>query len=406
MKTYQMMHFPLEGAGTGIYVDSLAKSLTQGGHQVRVLCSDHYVPSKPYPVEAVLFSNGENERFDLDFDFPVFASHPLSKGNKFGQLNKTQRQAYFQAFRAKIEAGLTEFVPDIVHVHHGWVIASILAEFDIPYVLTLHGTEYQAFKNYKDYQEAVLRGIHGAEVIVALTEDERTQAIDAYGLDPQRTTVIKSGTDTDMFKPLEVDRKSLLRGYSIEAVDRPVVFFGGRLTAQKGVDTLLRAASIYSKTDKKPITLIAGDGDLRQQLEELTRQLELDSVYFLGAQSHEQMVKLFNISDVAAMPSIFEAFGLVAVEALACGTPVIAGDTGGFTQIVNNEVGYLLKPDDYKTLAEKVIDFIRDGFKEKVRDKATAYIRQNFSWDKTVENIEKLYEQVLGHHRKESDNGS
>ena len=98
-----MMHFPLEGAGTGIYVDSLARSLVKKGHQVKVLSSGHRLPDKSYPVEAVLFNNGENKEFDLDFDFPVFASHPLSKGQKFGELSKTQRQAYFQAFRAKIE---------------------------------------------------------------------------------------------------------------------------------------------------------------------------------------------------------------------------------------------------------------------------------------------------------------
>jgi glycosyltransferase involved in cell wall biosynthesis len=406
MKIYQMMHFPLEGAGTGIYVDSLARSLVKKGHQVKVLCSGHCLPDKPYPVDAVLFSNGENKKFDLDFDFPVFASHPLSRGVKFGKLSETQRQAYFQAFRAKIEAGLSELVPDIVHVHHGWVIASLLAEFDVPYVITLHGTEFYAFKNYKDYQEDVLRGIHGAEIVVALTEDERNRAIDTYGLDPERITFITSGTDVDMFKPLEVDKESLLRSYSIEAVDRPVVFFGGRLTDQKGVDTLLRAASIYSKTDERPITLIAGDGNIRDDLEQLAEELKLDSVYFLGAQSHEQMVKLFNIAHVAAMPSISEAFGLVALEALACGTPVIAGDVGGFARNVNKKIGYLLKPGDYKTLAEKVMAFVREGFKEKIRDKAAAYIRQNFSWDKTVENIDKLYEQVLGHHSKESDSGS
>jgi hypothetical protein len=136
MKIYQMMHFPLAGAGTGIYVDTLAKSLAQKDRQVRVLCSGHCPPSKPYPVEAVLFSNGENKKFDLDFDIPVFASHPLSKGKKFGDLSKTQRQAYIQAFRSKIEDGLSQFGPDIVHVHHGWIIASILAEFDVPYVIT------------------------------------------------------------------------------------------------------------------------------------------------------------------------------------------------------------------------------------------------------------------------------
>jgi glycosyltransferase involved in cell wall biosynthesis len=424
MKIYQMMHFPLAGAGTGIYVDTLAKSLLQKDRQVKVLCSDHHQPDKPYPVEAVLFSNGDNKKFDLDFDIPVFASHSLSRGKKFGRLSETQRQAYIQAFRSRIEArlsellsetqrqayvqafrsrieaGLSEFRPDIVHVHHGWVIASILEEFDVPYVITLHGTEYHAFKDYKDYQEDVLRGLHGAEMVVALTEDEKNRAIEAYGLDPQKITIITSGTDTAVFKPLDIDRERLLRSYSIEAGDRPIVFFGGRLTDQKGVDTLLRAASTYSKIDGKPITLIAGDGNVRDDLEKLAGELKLDSVYFLGAQSHEQMVKLFNVADVAAMPSIFEAFGLVSLEALACGTPVIAGNVGGFSKIVNNEIGYLMKPGDYDTLAEKITTFIKDGFKEKVRDKAAAYIRQNFSWDKTVANIEKLYEQVLGHNSK------
>lgn len=391
-----MLHFPLEGAGTGIYVDALSKSLIKKGHQVRVLCSAHEVPAKPYPVEAVLFNNGENDTFDLDFDFPVFASHPCSKGKRFGELSRSQREAYVHAFRTKIEGGISQFGPDIVHVHHGWVIASILAEFDIPYVITLHGTEYQAFQNYKDYKQNTLRGLGGAQIVMALTEQERAQAIDAYGLDPQKSVVLTSGTDTDKFKPLEIDKEGLLKSYSIEDTSRPVVFLGGRLTAQKGVDTLLQAAAIYSKTDEKPMTLIAGDGDLRNDLEKLATELKLDSVYFLGAQSHEQMVKLFNIADVVAMPSVFEAFGLVALEALACGVPVIAGDVGGFSQIVNNEVGYLMKPGDYETLAEKVTTFIRDGFKEKVKDKAAAYIRKNFSWESTVANIKKIYEQVLG----------
>jgi glycosyltransferase involved in cell wall biosynthesis len=157
MKTYQMMHFPLEGAGTGIYVDALSKSLIKKGHQVRVLCSAHEVPEKPYPVESVLFSDGENQKWDLEFDFPVLASHPCSKGKRFGDLTATERENYVRAFRTKIENGISQFCPDILHVHHGWVIASILAEFDIPYVVTLHGTEYQAFQNYKDYRQSTLR---------------------------------------------------------------------------------------------------------------------------------------------------------------------------------------------------------------------------------------------------------
>jgi glycosyltransferase involved in cell wall biosynthesis len=400
MKIYQMMHFPLKGAGTGIYVDALAGSLIKRSHEVRVLCCDHHVPNKQYHAEAILFNNGENKKYDLDFDFPVFASHPMSKGKKFGDLNQDQKEAYIQAFRRKIGQEISGFKPDIIHAHHGWVIASVLAELDIPYVITLHGTEYYAFKKYKRYQELTLCGIRGAQIIMALTEREREQAIDAYGIDPQKIIIVKSGTDTNMFRPLEIDKKSLLKSYSIKYVDRPVVLFGGRLTVQKGLDTLLKAAEIYSQENERPITLIAGDGDLRAQSEQLAKQLQLDDIYFLGSQDHQQMAKLFNIADVVAAPSRFEPFGLVALEALACGTPVIASNAEGFRQTINEQVGCLIELDDYKALAENVTKFIRDGFKEKVKYKSAAYVKQNFSWARTVSHIESVYKRVLGHSTK------
>jgi len=392
-----MMHFPLKGAGTGIYVNTLAKSLTKKGHKVRVLCSDHDIPNKQYHVEVILFNNGENEKYDLDFDFPVFASHPLSKGKKFDELTQNQRKDYFKAFRRKIEQGISGFKPDVIHVHHGWVIASILAEFNIPYVITLHGTEYYAFKKYTEYQGPTLRGIHGAQIIMVLTEQEKEQAIDAYGLDPQKIIIVTSGTDTSVFKPLEIDKGVFLKSYSVKEVNRPIVFFGGRLTAQKGLDTLIKAAEIYSKENERPITLIAGDGDLKKQSEKLAQELKLTDIYFLGNQDHQQMVKLFNIADVVAVPSRFEPFGLIALEALACGTPVIAGNTEGFKQTINEQVGCLIESDDYKALADKVTKFIRDRIKEKIKYNAVAYVKKNFSWVRTVNKIESVYEQVLGY---------
>ncbi len=393
MRIYQIMHFPLKGAGTGIYVDGLSKSLIKKGHEVRVLCSDHNFPNKQYEVEAVLFNNGENEKFDLDFDFPVFASHPLSKGDKFGNLSRQQRKAYANVFRKKIEHGISTFKPDIIHVHHGWIIASLVSEFGIPYVITLHGTEYYAFNEYKDYQESTLTGIHGARKIMALTKVEREQAIGTYEIDPEKIIIVKSGTDITLFRPFEIDKKELLKSYSVTDTDRAVVFFGGRLTAQKGVDTLIKAAGIYSSENNGPITLIAGDGVLRGQLEELAKKLELDSVYFLGNQDHRQMAKLFNIADVVALPSKFEPFGLIAIEALACGTPVIAGETPGFRQTINEQIGSFIESDDYITLAEKVTAFVKEGFKEQIKEKAAEYIRENFSWENTVSRIEEVYKQ-------------
>jgi glycosyltransferase involved in cell wall biosynthesis len=362
---------------------------------VKALCTHHNTPSKSYPVEAVLFNNGSNERFDLDFDIPVFASHPLSKGDVFGDLTDAQREAYIRIFKEKIEREVSLFNPDIIHVHHGWIIASILAGSDFPYVITLHGTEYYAFEKFAEYRELVLKGLHGAKSVIALTAKERDQAIRAYGVDPSKAVIVTSGTDTDTFKPIKVDKEGLLKRYSISERDKPVVFFGGRLTDQKGIGTLLKAAKIYSRSDERPITIVAGDGALKQQLEELARELKLEGVYFIGNQNHQQMVELFNIADVVALPSIFEPLGLIAIEALACGTPVIASNVGGFTKTVNTQVGCLVEPGDYITLAEKVTTFIKDGVKAQVGDRAAAYVRENYSWDKTVNSIETIYEQIV-----------
>jgi glycosyltransferase involved in cell wall biosynthesis len=392
MKIYQMLHFPLRGAGTGIFVDNLTKYLIKRGNEIKVLCCDHYLPRKEYPVEAVLFSNGKNQTFDLDFDFPVFASHPLSQGSTFGELSRAQFQAYLQVLRNKIRKEILVFKPDIIHVYHGWVIAYILAEFDVPYIVSLHGTEYHAFKRYDSYQKLASQGICGARLIIALTDEEKKQAIHAYGIDPQKVVIIPLAVNTDVFKPLEFDRETVLKNFSMEAANRPIVFFGGRLTAQKGVAILIKAAEIYSQHDPKPLTLIAGDGDLREELIQLTREFKLDSVHFIGNLDQQQMVMLYNVADIVVIPSIFEPLPLSAMEALACGTPVAASNIGGLRQIINSEVGFLVEPGDYRGFAEKIALAIKNTFKGKVREKAVARIRQNYDFETIAADIEKIYQ--------------
>src|SRR3954470_5811811 len=119
MKIYQMLLFPLHGCGSGVYAERLAASLMSRGHQVKMLCCDHYPAQKQYPCETILFNNGKNSVFDLDFNFPAFTSHPSSIKTTFGSLTADQRQAYTQVFREKIQRELASFKPDIVHAHHG-----------------------------------------------------------------------------------------------------------------------------------------------------------------------------------------------------------------------------------------------------------------------------------------------
>ncbi len=391
MKIIQMMHFPLRGAGTGVYVDLLTKELIKNRDEVTVLCAAHQKVERSYPVTAVLFENEDNKAADVAFDFPVFASHPVSKGKQFSALTKQERLEYTNAFRKKIDYMIKTFKPDLIHVHHGWIIASIVSEYDIPYVITLHGTEYYAFDNFPEYREEALKGLKGAKKIMALTQIEKDQALISYGLNDSDIEIVKSGTDTRVFRPIVLNKNKLLQEYGIPATDKPVVFFGGRMTPQKGIDTLLRAAQIYNASKANPITILAGDGSLRDSHESLAQELDLQDCYFIGNQTHEQMVQLFNLGDLAVLPSNFEPFGLVAVEALACGTPVIAGNVGGMQTIVNDEVGFKIVPGDYQTLAKKVMYYLDTDFKKDNKDKILAYVRENYSWENTVNHIKEVY---------------
>jgi glycosyltransferase involved in cell wall biosynthesis len=434
MRILQILLFPLHGSGSGSYADRLAEFEQARGHTVKVLCCDQAVPHRSYETAALVFArcsgveasagtehvaepatpaahrlpveagygqaSSPATSYDLDFNFPAFTTHPQSTSTTFGSLSDVQRERYVAVFRRKIHEEVAAFEPDIAHAHHGWVIGAALAELDVPYVISLHGTEHYGFTHYPAYRELALAGLRKADRVLALTEVERATAIATYDLDPDRVIVITSGVDTSLFRPLA----SEIRFNGFEPISRrihaagnhPIVLAGSKLTAIKGTDVLLRAAAIYSKIAERPLTLIAGEGDERTALEALQAELNLhDEVFFLGQQSAAQMVQLYNMADVTVLASRTDWFPLVVIESLACGTPVIASEVGGLSQLVTSNVGRLFSAGDYATLAAYVMDFIRSDFKAAAQAACVRHVREKFSWDRTVERILTVYQDVL-----------
>src|SRR5581483_2436113 len=127
-RIYQMLHFPLQGAGAGVYARSRCEQLGGRGYDVRALRAAHSPADDPFPGARLLFGAETVDRTALEFDFPVFISHPCSSGPTFGELSGDQRARYEGALRTAIERGLRDFAPDVVHVHHGWLIAALLAD--------------------------------------------------------------------------------------------------------------------------------------------------------------------------------------------------------------------------------------------------------------------------------------
>jgi len=146
---------------------------------------------------------------------------------------------------------------------------------------------------------------------------------------------------------------------------------------------------------EKVMTLIAGNGVLYEELIKLKDFLKLKNTFFLGYISEEQLIDLYNIADVSTVPSRSEPFGLVAIEALACGTPVVGTNQGGLPDFINEDIGALVDVEDDIALAEAIINELVRPDKEIRRKRAHEYAVNNFSWENTIKEVEKIYREAI-----------
>ena len=160
------------------------------------------------------------------------------------------------------------------------------------------------------------------------------------------------------------------------------------------MDTLLRVARRYERlAEREIITLIAGDGEERERLSELHKQLGLRNTFFLGNQRQDELRRLYNTADVFVMPSRREPFGLAALEAMACGLPVVASREGGLPEFINSEVGTLVSPEDEDAFCAAILEELTRRHAEPERRDAIAhYARGNFAQAQFVARLEEVYQ--------------
>jgi len=146
MKILMPNHFPLQGSGSGIYTLNVAGELVKAGHEVLVIVPDHTeTTGYPFPVKTILFSDGENEDAELDFNFPCFTTHPRST-TTFYDLSDEQLAAYVEAWQHAIDEAIAEFQPDVIHAHHVWVTPYVADLTGLPYIATFTVAGYLSFR--------------------------------------------------------------------------------------------------------------------------------------------------------------------------------------------------------------------------------------------------------------------
>lgn len=392
-------HFPLEGSGSGIYTQNVAREVVAKGHEALVITPGHDEQTGfPFEVRTVLFTPTDGPPDDqerLPFNFPCFTTHPAST-TTFADLDAAQQDAYVGAFQAAIDAALVDWQPDIIHAQHLWVTAHTARMTSLPYVATAHGTDLMGFRKFKSWTSLALDGARNAQAIIAISRQVSRNTQDLYDIPEEQIRLVWNGFNQAIFRVQPgIQRADVLARHSLPTDPACVVSFVGKLTDFKGVDVLLDAAAIYESQLGDVLTLIVGDGELRAELEAQAERLGLKSVHFLGHQNQPDVAELYNIANVSTVPSRIEPFGLVAVEALACGTPVVATNEGGLLDFVDARLGALVNVGDAAGLSEAIVSEIKADAKTTKGPFAADYALKGFSWSGQVEKMIDIYREAL-----------
>lgn len=301
----------------------------------------------------------------------------------------------------------------LVHSHYwlsGWVARRAAQVWEVPWVHSFHTlARMKAAAGLPDEPtrgeaEAVL--VRAADRLVAMSPAEETALVDLYGADPDRVCVVPPGVDMERYAPRPTGTVRRRLGL----LDRRVVVYAGRLERLKGADLLVEAVAALRRRPgfDDVVALVCGEdsGDGRRQarhaggergrLEALVRERGLEGgVRFLGAVPPWRLAELYAMADVCVVPSHTESFGLVALEAQASGTPVVAAAVGGLLEVVEDGVtGFLIDGRDPAAFAARIGELLDDvALRERLGAAARARAGE-YTWDRSVERLIGLYDCV------------
>jgi D-inositol-3-phosphate glycosyltransferase len=387
--------------GMNVYVRDLTCQLGKMGIHV-----DVFTRSQDEHVPHVLHDLGYGNRV---VHIPAGPEVPLPK---------QELSAYIPEFAEQIKAFVAEkgLTYDLIHSHY-WMsglAAEVLQQtWGVPVVHMFHtlGLMKNRVARSQDEIEGSYRiegeqqVIANADRLIVATPAEEAQLEFLYKVETRQISIIPPGVDTSHFYPIPTDEAKEYLGIPPE---NRMILFVGRIEPLKGLDTLIRAmACLRNKKGERPtyLAVIGGDPEAapEQMSAEMTRLQRMcddlcleKMVVFLGKRSQDTLPYYYSAAEVLVMPSHYESFGMVALEAMACGTPVIASQVGGLAFLVQDgQTGYHVPSDSPEDLCEKLTAILDDPDQRRRMGQRAAEYAHLYSWDKIAHQILEVYKELL-----------
>ena len=302
---------------------------------------------------------------------------PIPKTSIFLHLWRT-----YAAFRKLLKEG---WKPNIIHAHvyHTGVAGVVLGRiYKTPVIITEH---YSGFPQHLLSRSSILKAkfaMNMANLVLPVSDNLRKH-IQSYGVH-NRFQIVPNAVNTKLYYHKPSSRESDIKRMLLVSLLHP----------KKGVTYLLQALRQLGEKRYDFALDIVGDGPYRDEYEEQARESDIaDKVRFHGLKPKEEVAEFMRKCDFFVLPSLSETFGVVLIEALASGKPVIATNMGGPNEIVNKEVGLLVPPKDVDALAE-AIDYMLDRYQDYSAKKIRAYAKEKFSYEAVGKTLDLIYRDI------------
>jgi glycogen(starch) synthase len=380
---------PLIEGGLARHVRKLSENLVALGTEVHVLTR----------------GNEESPAEELAAGVNIHRVREPTRPTDLGEFVAWVERMNSDMLAAGVELG-DRFSFDLVH-GHDWLVASacdhLARRFGTPLLTTIHATEYGRHQGHVDtHPQSYIHGVerwitNRSDRVIACSYYMREQIADIFGVEEERVTVIPNGIDPDDLQPQDAAELRRLRRQFAEP-DQKLVLLVGRLVYEKGFQLALEAMPRVVEAAPDTRFLVAGSGTHEPELRrQAIDEGLMEHGTFLGWIGDDVLHSLYRIADICVVPSIYEPFGLVALEAMASGCPCIVADTGGLREVVPHEdVGLRFRARDPEALAEVAIRLLSDEqLGERLVAEARDHVRR-FDWADVAERTARVYADLAG----------